>query len=63
MQAANHPQHMYGQETVETKTDRTSRLAGFPNLEAISFDLGATSGFHLHERRLCIICTLNTLES
>lgn len=41
---ANHPQYRHGQETLESKTERTRRLAELRKLEELSFALGLAAG-------------------
>ncbi len=37
---ANHPQYRHGQETIEAKAERSSKLAELRDLEALSFAYG-----------------------
>jgi hypothetical protein len=44
MRGANHPQYTHGRETLESKAERSRRLAELRELEALSFTLELASG-------------------
>jgi len=51
MRDAAHPGYKHGQETLEAKAERSSRLAELRGLEALLFSLGLASGARWRGRK------------